>query len=159
MIPTLIDFVKTENPLLNFVFLTCGYVLYRKYGKNNISEDSVKVEVIIDASFDLLYHILYDDISKIIINNHVKDKEIIIRQNVATIVIARYYEVYHKLLPFKVDALNKNWLKEIEQLLVDVIFSDDDIDTKLYYLKRNLSIKIDSCKVYLKNKNSHFEKT
>ena len=112
----------------------------------------------IDVSFKALSFKLSQDISLIIAHNNIEVSKELIVSNLTKVVSAEYYKLYSILSAYEINEVNvasklkTDWIKEITDAVVAIIYNGQDAITRITQINNRLTIQIDEYSTFVNNK-------
>ena len=115
-------------------------------------------ESAIDLAFKSSALRITQDVSSIIAHNNIdKNKEFII-SNINKLVSTEYYKLYSALAIYEINDVNvasrlkEEWIKEIADNLIDIIYNGQDAITRITQVNNRLNVCISEYSTYINNK-------
>ena len=115
-------------------------------------------ESAIDLAFKSFALRITQDVSSIIAHNNIdKNKEFII-SNINKLVSTEYYKLYSALAIYEINDVNvasrlkEEWIKEIADNLIDIIYNGQDAITRITQVNNRLNVCISEYSTYINNK-------
>ena len=115
-------------------------------------------ESAIDLAFKASSLRLVQETASIIAHNNIdKNKEFIV-SNINKFVSTEYYRLYSALAIYEINDVNvasrlkEEWIKEIADNIVDIIYNDQDAMTRITQINNRLNICINEYSTYINNK-------
>ena len=112
----------------------------------------------IDVSFKALSFKLSQDISLIIAHNNIEVSKELIVSNLTKVVSAEYYKLYSILSAYEINEVNvasklkTNWIKEITDAVVAIIYNGQDAITRITQINNRLTIQTNEYSTFVNNK-------
>lgn len=112
----------------------------------------------IDVSFKALSFKLSQDISLIIAHNNIEVSKELIVSNLNKLVSAEYYKLYSILSAYEINEVNvasklkTDWIKEITDAVVAIIYNGQDAITRITQINNRLTIQTNEYSTFVNNK-------
>lgn len=112
----------------------------------------------IDVSFKALSFKLSQDISLIIAHNNIEVSKELIVSNLTKVVSAEYYKLYSILSAYEINEVNvasklkTDWIKEITDAVVAIIYNGQDAITRITQINNRLTIQTNEYSTFVNNK-------
>ena len=112
----------------------------------------------IDVSFKALSFKLSQDISLIIAHNNIEASKELIVSNLHKLVSAEYYKLYSILSAYEINEVNvasklkTDWIKEITDAVVAIIYNGQDAITRITQVNNRLTIQTNEYSTFVNNK-------
>lgn len=163
IIVRIIDVRKDKNQIKVSAELTKSIATISQYiatmTKTIVEKDKEKCKNAIEDTFNSSVLRLIKFAQMTIIQNHIKTNKNNILANIHNIANSEYYTIFSNLNLYQIngvnvsDYLDKNWIKDIETDLSDIIFNNSMTnDEKIFNLTNKLTLKFDTYITYLTNK-------
>lgn len=144
------ELTKSINNISNFIVdLT----------KNIVNKDKDKCKVAIEDSMYSAGMRLCKFVSTTVINNHIDTNKANVLANIHNIANAEFYNVYSTLSLYIInetkvsDFLNKEWISDVEQDMIEIIYNDKlSKEDKILSFSNKINIKFQS---YITNVINH----
>lgn len=128
--------------------------------KNIIEKDKEKCKLAIEDTFTASAFRLIQFVQRTLLQNHLDINKESIMIDIHNIANSEYYSIFSTLNLYKInditvsDYLDKNWIKDIETDLVDVIYNGAlNNEEKIINFTNRINLKFDSHINYLVNKS------
>lgn len=125
-----------------------------------VEKDKEKCKIAIDDTISSSAFRLIKFAQMTIIQNHLKTNKNNILTNIHNIVTSEYYTIFSNLNLYQIkgcnisEYLDKNWIKDIESDLSEIIFNTSmSNDEKIFALTNKLSLRFDTYVTYITNKS------
>lgn len=126
---------------------------------NILEKDRDKCRCAIKQAFFSSASVIIEFVSKTIINNHITINRDNIINNIEHLVNSEYYNISNSLSLYTIDGhkvnefLKEEWISEIKNDVVDIIFDDKlDKETKIVTFNNRMTIKCQDFAIYVTNK-------
>lgn len=126
--------------------------------KNIVDKDKEKCKIAINDTFSSSAMRLTAFVATTIVNNHINNNKEGIMSNIHNIVNAEYYSTYATLYLYKVDNircsefLKKEWIKEIEEDITNVIYNISlSKEDRIVSFTNKITFKFQSYGTYISN--------
>ena len=112
----------------------------------------------IDVSFKALNFKLSQEISLIIAHNNIEISKELIVSNLNKLVSAEYYKLYSVLSAYEINEVNvanklrTDWIKEITDAVVAIIYNGQDAITRITQINNRLTIQTNEYSTFINNK-------
>ena len=93
-----------------------------------------------------------------IIHNHIEANKQYILENINKLVSTEYYKMYSTLAVYEVNGsnisarLDKKWIDECVESIVNIMYNGQDSDTRISQLNSRLTVDINTYSIYIYNK-------
>lgn len=117
-----------------------------------------KINNIISTSLNSFKSYVLDKCIDIIIHNNINSNKQFITQTVYKTISTEYYKLYSIFSAYEHDSVNmatkirEEWIDEITNECVDVIYNGDDSINRIRQLNNKLTLLSDAYSIYIKNK-------
>lgn len=163
IIVRIIDAKKDNNQIKVSKELTQSITTISQYiatmTKTIVDKDKEKCKIAIDDSLSSAVLRLIKFAQMTIIQNHLKVNKNNILENIHNIVNSEYYTIFSNLNLYQINGVNiseyldKNWIKDIETDLSEIIFNGSmSNEEKIFALTNKLTLKFDAYITYVTNK-------
>ena len=126
--------------------------------KNIVDKDKEKCKIAINDTLSSSAMRLTSFIATTIVNNHINTNKESIISNIHNIVNTEFYSSYATLYLYKInnvrcsDYLNKNWIKEIETDIIDIIYNTNlSKEDRIVSFTNKITFKFQSYSTYITN--------
>jgi len=126
--------------------------------KNIIDKDKDKCKVAIEDAMYSSGMRLLTFASTTIVNNHIDLNKDIVLANIHSIVNSEYYNIYQSLSLYKIndkrpsDMMKKDWIDEIENIIVKVMYNDKlNKEDKIISVNNRVNLKFQNYVSYIIN--------
>lgn len=131
-----------------------------QFTKDVIDKDRNKCKNCIEDTLNASAFKFVQFMQRTLLANHLEDNKDLILSNIHEIATSEYYTVYSALNLYKIngtnvaDYLDKNWIKDVEQDLVDCIYKPKTKnEDKLISFTNKISLKFGGYITYIANKS------
>lgn len=117
-----------------------------------------KINNIISTSLNSFKSYVLDKCIDIIIHNNINSNKQFITQTIYKTISTEYYKLYSIFSAYEHDSVNmatkirEEWIDEITNECVDVIYNGDDSINRIRQLNNKLTLLSDAYSIYIKNK-------
>lgn len=121
-------------------------------------KESRQCENAIQLGFRSMSFRLAQDCTAIIAHNNINDNKELIIDNVKKLVTGEYYKLYSTLSMYEIaevnvaTKLNDEWIKEIADNIIAIIYNGQDEITRITQINNRLSIYINEYSTFINNK-------
>lgn len=147
---------KLSTELTKSINLISNYIV--DISQNIIEKDKAKCKAAIEDSMYASGMKLINFVSTTLVSNHIIENKDNILANIHNLVSAEYYNIYSTLSLYVVDKekisqhLNKEWIKSIEDDIINVIYNTNlKNEDKILAFTNKINIKIQSYITYIIN--------
>ena len=126
-------------------------------------DDAEKKEVrqadrAIQLGFKAMAFKISQECANIIVHNNIDKNKELIRSNIAKIVSTEYNKLYSALSVYEINEvtiaskLKEEWIKEIADALITIIYDGQDAVTRIVHINDRISIVTNDYSIYISNK-------
>ena len=169
LIIRLIDYFKSKNkdkPLLEMskVMKTMGEnitklnIILVKNFEDAEKKENLQCERVIQLGFKAFGFKIIQECTNIIVHNNVDKNRKLIESNINKIISTEYYNLYSALSAYEIKEINvstklkENWIKEIANAVIAIIYDGQDSIIRIVHLNDKLNILINDYSTFVYNK-------
>lgn len=126
--------------------------------QNAEKKEVVKAKEAIRLAFDSFQNKVSKECIDMIIHNHIEANKQYILENINKLVSTEYYKMYSTLAVYEVNGsnisarLDKKWIDECVESIVNIMYNGQDSDTRISQLNSRLTVDINTYSIYIYNK-------
>ena len=119
---------------------------------------NTQCEKAIEQGFKAVAFKMAQKCSDIIVHNNIDVNKEYIKSNLTKLISTEYYKLYSTLSIYEVKEVNvasklkEEWIKELTEMLLDVIYDGQDATTRITQLNNRLEVAINEYSTYVNNK-------
>ena len=115
-------------------------------------------ETAIQTGFAAIAFNIMQALSSVVVHNNIEDNKELVVDNIRKLVSSEYYKLYSALSAFEIKGVNvatkldENWIKEITDNVISIIYNKQDAMTRITQLSNRISLHAKEYSTYINNK-------
>ena len=101
---------------------------------------------------------IMQSVANVIVHNNIEDNRELIVDNIHKLVNSEYYKLYSSLSAYEIKEVNvaskldENWIKEIADNVISIIYNNQDAMTRITQVSNRISLSATEYSTYISNK-------